>query len=395
MATTIRPAADASQKFVPREHGATAMLLIPFFAAAILLRQFYWTEIVALAAVVCAFAIKDPLVVLARQRFVWKQEHAETKPALRSAVLEFVLLAACGGAPADARLASLRFTLLGRRCVYGIGRCRERSKPPALRVVSGRQCCSVELNVCRGISIRSRPDRILGLATVAADGASSRRRDFRGSCPLGCAHCRPQRQGSRHRVTPRRVLEPSRPTPRRGRVHLLRSLLDRRRAARRRRWISAGTSQTEKSCLVANVSQARRTRGPDALHRLLADGHCRPVAVREILSCVYNTGSGVSCLNPTLLSATAHSLQSVLYSFSFLSVLCSDKITNGFVPMRLYRRSALSRPVRKGKAGTSVRSGIFSQITHWDCSFHTTIASPPIKLLRLTTATRRSINNTD
>ncbi|HLG97269.1 MAG TPA: YwiC-like family protein [Bryobacteraceae bacterium] len=96
MATTIRPAADASQKFVPREHGATAMLLIPFFAAAILLRQFYWTEIVALAAVVCAFAIKDPLVVLARQRFVWKQEHPETKPALRSALLEFVLVAICG-----------------------------------------------------------------------------------------------------------------------------------------------------------------------------------------------------------------------------------------------------------------------------------------------------------
>src|SRR5579883_1024311 len=82
--------------FIPREHGATAMLLTPFFAAAILLKQVYWPEIVALVAIACAFAIKDPLVVIARQRFVWKQPHPETGVAWRSAVAEFAVLAICG-----------------------------------------------------------------------------------------------------------------------------------------------------------------------------------------------------------------------------------------------------------------------------------------------------------
>ena len=95
-ATTTRPATDAGRNFVPREHGATAMLLMPFFCAAILLRQFSWLELVALVAIGCAFAIKDPLVVIARQRLVWKQEHAETKKAKQSVAVEFALLWACG-----------------------------------------------------------------------------------------------------------------------------------------------------------------------------------------------------------------------------------------------------------------------------------------------------------
>lgn len=82
--------------FWPREHGATAMLLTPFFAAAILLRDIYWPEFVALVAIACAFAIKDPLVVIARQRFRWKQEHPETRAAKRSVVTQFLLLAGCG-----------------------------------------------------------------------------------------------------------------------------------------------------------------------------------------------------------------------------------------------------------------------------------------------------------
>jgi hypothetical protein len=72
------------------------MLLTPFFAAAILLKRVHWLELIALIAVVCAFAIKDPLVVIARQRFVWKQEHPETRAAKRSALLELTLLAMCG-----------------------------------------------------------------------------------------------------------------------------------------------------------------------------------------------------------------------------------------------------------------------------------------------------------
>jgi hypothetical protein len=56
----------------------------------------YWPEFVALVAICCAFAIKDPLVVIARQRFVWTQTHVETKAAMRSALLQSLLLVACG-----------------------------------------------------------------------------------------------------------------------------------------------------------------------------------------------------------------------------------------------------------------------------------------------------------
>lgn len=72
------------------------MLLTPFFCAALLLRQVRWTELIALVAIVFAFAIKDPLVVVARQRMVWKQEHAETRVAQRWAAVELAVLAVCG-----------------------------------------------------------------------------------------------------------------------------------------------------------------------------------------------------------------------------------------------------------------------------------------------------------
>src|ERR1041385_980690 len=69
--------------FLPREHGATAMLLTPLIAAAILVRQWRWSEIAAILAAVAALSAKDPLVVLARQRFVWKNQHPETADAIK------------------------------------------------------------------------------------------------------------------------------------------------------------------------------------------------------------------------------------------------------------------------------------------------------------------------
>jgi hypothetical protein len=83
--------------FFPREHGATAMLLTPFFCAAILVRQVRWTEAAALIAIVSAFAAKDPLVALIRQRLVWKQEHPETtQMARRWLAVELLALTASG-----------------------------------------------------------------------------------------------------------------------------------------------------------------------------------------------------------------------------------------------------------------------------------------------------------
>lgn len=81
---------------LPREHGATAMLLIPFLSAVILLRRASWLELVALIAIGCALAIKDPLVVIARQQWVWRDEHPETRVARRAVLVELLVLTICG-----------------------------------------------------------------------------------------------------------------------------------------------------------------------------------------------------------------------------------------------------------------------------------------------------------
>jgi hypothetical protein len=69
--------------FLPREHGATAMLFTPIVCVAILARTWSWTELATLTAAFAALAAKDPMVVLARQCFIWKQRHPETTAALR------------------------------------------------------------------------------------------------------------------------------------------------------------------------------------------------------------------------------------------------------------------------------------------------------------------------
>lgn len=72
------------------------MFLAPFVAAAVLLRQFHWAEAVALVVIAVAFAAKDPLVVVARQRMVWRHPHPETGAARRWLGVQLPVLAVCG-----------------------------------------------------------------------------------------------------------------------------------------------------------------------------------------------------------------------------------------------------------------------------------------------------------
>ena len=82
--------------FLPREHGATAMLLTPMICAAILAREWRWIELATLVAAVAALAAKDPAVVLARQKFVWKQQRPETAVAAKWFAGWLLVLAICG-----------------------------------------------------------------------------------------------------------------------------------------------------------------------------------------------------------------------------------------------------------------------------------------------------------
>jgi hypothetical protein len=59
------------------------MLLTPIVSVAILAREWRWAELATLAAAFAALAVKDPLVVLMRQRFVWKHHRPETAVAAR------------------------------------------------------------------------------------------------------------------------------------------------------------------------------------------------------------------------------------------------------------------------------------------------------------------------
>src|SRR4029077_2283578 len=89
-------AAHQKTRFLPREHGATAMLLTPIVCAAILAREWRWSELATLIAAIAVLAAKDPMVVLARQRFVWKQRHLETAAAMQWLAGWIVLLILCG-----------------------------------------------------------------------------------------------------------------------------------------------------------------------------------------------------------------------------------------------------------------------------------------------------------
>lgn len=82
--------------FLPREHGATAMLFIPIVCVAVLSRAWRWAELATLTAAFAALAAKEPMVVLARQRFVWKQWHSETSAAIRWLTAWTVLLTVSG-----------------------------------------------------------------------------------------------------------------------------------------------------------------------------------------------------------------------------------------------------------------------------------------------------------
>ncbi len=71
------------------------MLLTPFVAAPVLARTLRWQEAAAAVAIALAFAMKDPLVVLARQQWVWKLPQPQSRVAARWVLVEAVVVAAC------------------------------------------------------------------------------------------------------------------------------------------------------------------------------------------------------------------------------------------------------------------------------------------------------------
>ena len=79
---------------MPREHGAWAMLLQPFIGTVIVLGLVNWQLFTTLACVVLTFLIREPLLTMARQKWVWREQHPETAVARRTFALQFALLLA-------------------------------------------------------------------------------------------------------------------------------------------------------------------------------------------------------------------------------------------------------------------------------------------------------------
>lgn len=80
-----------STSFIPREHGAWGILGQSFLAGLILAKGVTWLTLPAAAAVLLLFLLREPLIFLGRQEFVWKNPNEDT-PAARRLVWIYVLL---------------------------------------------------------------------------------------------------------------------------------------------------------------------------------------------------------------------------------------------------------------------------------------------------------------
>jgi hypothetical protein len=68
---------------IPREHGAWGLLLQPFVAGAILAQHWNWLLLPALGLTLFGFLLREPLTILARQRYVWRTPNPQTAPAIK------------------------------------------------------------------------------------------------------------------------------------------------------------------------------------------------------------------------------------------------------------------------------------------------------------------------
>jgi hypothetical protein len=79
---------------LPREHGAWGLLLQPFVCAAILGGRWDWLYLPALGLVLAAFVIREPLLVVARQKWTWRAVRPESAVARSYAFAEAAIGAA-------------------------------------------------------------------------------------------------------------------------------------------------------------------------------------------------------------------------------------------------------------------------------------------------------------
>lgn len=80
---------------IPREHGAWGLLLQPFVAGAVLAGHWTWLLVPALGLVLLGFLLREPLIVIARHRWVWRRYGPAQRAAQRWAVIELAGVITC------------------------------------------------------------------------------------------------------------------------------------------------------------------------------------------------------------------------------------------------------------------------------------------------------------
>lgn len=134
---------------MPREHGAWGVLAQSYFAGAILSATLTWLLLPAAGLALIGFLIREPLIVLVRQQFVWHRRTPEFAPALRWFALEtagaLLCLALLAPRVAWQALAGLAATaiLLVITAVWLTVKNRQRSM--ALQIVSAAGLCLTAL----------------------------------------------------------------------------------------------------------------------------------------------------------------------------------------------------------------------------------------------------------
>lgn len=97
---------------LPREHGAWAMLLLPFLAALFLAHELTWTVMAALLACLAAFVLRDSAAEVYRRKYIWRRESAELREAVRTSIL-CAIVAVAAGIVLAAAVAAIPLILLG------------------------------------------------------------------------------------------------------------------------------------------------------------------------------------------------------------------------------------------------------------------------------------------
>jgi len=80
---------------LPREHGAWALLIQAFAAGAVLGGRWTWLLVPACGLALLGFLLKEPLIAIARQRFVWRRAMPESRAAAGWLAAELLLVLLC------------------------------------------------------------------------------------------------------------------------------------------------------------------------------------------------------------------------------------------------------------------------------------------------------------